>query len=193
MNESRSTFGGRRELLAMVVLFVLLTSIGPTARPMFLLIATSFAVWWYFRTAFRFGKRVGIAATVLFSLVCATGIGIQYSAYRKNVQLEEQLSSYNTVQIQRWSVWPTSAIYQVSFEDNVSDQDIAAVCKIPELRTVSHVFIENCRATDLSLDTIATFDQLSYICIESDIISDEAITEFEQLYPNCTVIPPNRN
>ena len=191
--KNRVSFGGGREALVLLVLLVLLSRVGPQLQPLLFLITVGLAVHWYVRICFRFGKAVGIGGVAFLFVGCVSIALFQYNCHLKNEALSKKLGAYETVTIQRHTVFPSSEIYQVSLKDEITDDDLTVIASIPELDNVTDVYIKNCNVTDKSLDTVGRWPSLTYIFIESDIITDGAIMQFERRHPNCTVIPYGRN
>jgi hypothetical protein len=185
--------GGGREALVILVLLVFLSRVGPQVRPLLLLITLALAVYWYVRFFFRFGKKAGIAAVTALGVGCVSVVLFQYNCHVTNEAFLKTLDAYDTVTIQRQTIFPSSPIYQVSLKAQITDDDLIQIASMRELRNVTDVYLKNCRATDRSLNTVEQWAGLTYVFIESEIITDEAIIDFERRHPDCRVIPYGRN
>jgi hypothetical protein len=118
---------------------------------------------------------------------------VQYNYHLKNEALLQQLDSYKTVTVRRTTIFPSADVFQISLKDDFTDDDLTTISTFPQLAHVTDVYVDNCRVTDKSLDQIGKWPQLTYLFIESDVITDVAIMQFEDLHPNCTVIPYGRD
>jgi hypothetical protein len=189
----RVTLGGGREAIAIIILLILLSRVGPALRPLLLAAMSAVAVYWFLRTCFRFGKWVGLAGTALLGVTCISAGGVQYEHHLKNEELVEQLRAYNTVTFRRATIFPGSDIIQVSFEGDITDDDISTVASLPQFENITHVFIKQCAASDNALETLDGFQKLAYVFIESDMITDTAIGRFQDRHSTCTLVHYRRD
>lgn len=186
------TLGGVREAIQLLILFAVLSSVGVIFRPLLLFAAIALLVYGYVRLCFRFGQRVGIAGIAVLGIAGISAAAVQYGYHLRYEKLLETLRTYDSVTIRQANIFPSSDVIQVSFEGNITDEEIAAIATMAPLKNVTHVFIKQCQATDQALESLDVFQRLSYVFIESEIITDSAITDFEEQHPGCTVIPYGR-
>ena len=190
-NRRSVTLGGGREAISICVLMAL-SGDYPNLRLPLLLAAIVAAHYWVARTCFRFGRKTGIVATTVLLAVSGSVIGYQYLCYCANEEFLDKLSAYKSVKVRRAHVLPSAEITSVTFEDTLSDDDIAAIAPLPELANVTEVYLESTNATDASLSSLGAFRKLEYLRIHSSLITDEAIEKFDQRHSRCRIVTPGR-
>lgn len=183
--------GGGKEALAIVVMLAL-SGIAPIFLPALVFLTVTFAIYWLVRASFHFGRVVGWGAVVALSLLFA-GFGVaQYQALQRYEALEAHLSRYDKVIIRQHGILPTSPVDQVSFKNNVSDDILEQVIQMRELANVTHVFLDETGITDRGLRALHQLKRLEYVYIDSPLITEAAVLEFEAERPDCRVIVRNR-
>ncbi len=176
----------------MLALFVFLLPIGKPFLPLLLLALLGIAVYGYVRGAFDLGKRTGRIAVTLFIAVVACAVVVQFRAYESHEEFVQSLSQFDTVTVQTHSVLATAPIQQISLNKNIGDADLQVLVSMPQLHNITHAYLEYCDITDSGLQLIGRWPKLTYVYIESGIISDSAILNFIEQHPDCSVIPPGR-
>lgn len=191
-NESQSrkhfSLGGPKEILVVLFLLVVFSRIGGLYSPL-LLGALGFTVFYYLiRAGFYFGKTTGWT-TIALLLALSAGVGyIQHDASLKHQALLARLADYEEITIQRENIFPTSPIIQISAENDVTNDDLSELANMPELAEVTHIFLKNTEVTDDGLLVLDGFPSLTYVFVESSIISPQALFRYEQEHPEITLI-----
>lgn len=184
--------GGGQQTLAVVLVLLLVIAFAKRGDPslgiLSPLVVIGIGLYLYFRIAKYLFGRVGpwvAGLTLIIGIACF--VAIQYQAFQRHEDLVERLAKYDEVTISRSSALPTSSVYRISFKNNIDDETVESVIAMPEFANVAYVFFDAPKITDRGLRAVSDL-KLEYIYIGVPEISDEAIADFEDEHPKCSVI-----
>lgn len=175
------------------MLFVLFSPIGQRLYLLLLVALPVLAIYWLIRGSFALNRRLGYLAIMLIIAGFSATAAIQVRAYQSRQAFIQSLSRFDTITVQTNYPFPTAPIRQVSLNSQISDVDLDSFTQMPELRRVSHAYIEDCQVTDTGLSFLNRWPELTYVFIDSDLISDDAVIAFMEQHPDCSVIPFGRD
>jgi hypothetical protein len=184
--------GGGQQTLAVVLVLLMVIAFAKRGDPslgiLSPLVVIGIGLYLYFRVAKSLLGRVGpwiVALTVVLGVVWFGFV--QYQASLRYEELVERLAQYDRVAIMQYGALPTSLVEQISFKNDVDDEAVEKVVAMPEFASVSHIIFDAPKITDRGLRAVSHL-KLEYIYIGVPEISDEAIAEFEDEHPKCSVI-----
>lgn len=176
-----------RNVALVVTLLLLLTPL----RPLAILLVAFAALVFTLRFAYAANRTFGILLISLVGLAASYYSFLQISADQHYQRLLAVLSTYNNVTVRR-ELFPFPKVPQLSIGYGVSDAELSAILDLDRMADISELYLHNNELTDASLETIASKLDLNYIFIDCDKITDAAILDFENRFPNCRVIPYKR-
>jgi hypothetical protein len=119
---------------------------------------------------------------------CAWFAYIQYSASLRHEAFLASLADYDEIIIQRENIFPTSPIIQISAENNITDEDLKRLANMAELADVTHIYLKNTEVSEEGLLVLDHFSKLTYVFVESSVISDDALFRYEEEHPEILLI-----
>jgi len=185
--------GGGWQSLLILMLFVLFSPIGQRLYVLLLVALPVVAIYWLIRGSFAVNRRLGFLAVGLIIASVSATAAIQFRAYQSRQAFIQSLSRFDTITVQTNYPFPTAPIRQVSLNNQISDVELDSFTQMPELRRVSHAYLKECRVTDTGLSFLDRWPELTYVFIDSDLISDKGIIAFMEQHPDCSVIPFGRD
>ncbi|TWT30594.1 hypothetical protein [Blastopirellula retiformator] len=171
-----------------VVLLLLLFTLRLYALPILALVAGL----WLVRRLWRLNRTLGISLTTMIAIAACSYVVLIYSAERQHQQLLAELSDYPSASVSR-DLFPLPYVYQLSIGPGIDDQALREILQTDGLDQITDLYLENSLLTDDCLNDVATFDDLNYVFLDCDGISDEAIVAFERRLPDCRVIAFQRD
>ena len=144
------------------------------------------------RFAYFSNRIVGVSLIAIVGLGSSYFLFLQFSAERRYHRLLAELKLYNDVTIGR-EFFPLPRISRISIRDGIADSELATILDLDGLDDLSELYLDNGELTDASLTMVASKLNLNYIFIDCNKITDAAILEYENRYPNCTVIAYKRD
>ncbi|MDB5347023.1 MAG: hypothetical protein JWP89_5400 [Schlesneria sp.] len=184
--------GGGRQTLAVVLVLLLVIAFAKRGDPslgiLSPLVVIGVGLYLYFRVAKYLLGRAGLWIVVLTVVLGVVSFGfVQYQAFLRYEELVERLAQYDEITIMQHNGLPTSPVDQISFKNDVDDEAVEKVIAMPEFANVSHIYFDASKITDRGLRAVSHL-KLEYIYIGVPEISEEAIAEFEEEHPKCSVI-----
>ena len=140
---------------------------------------------------YAFNRRAGHCFAAVMVLCCASYIYWQVSVELRFRQLETKLNEFSNVSA-RVKYFPIPRIYGLSIDYPHTDSDVVEILGMEELSEVESLHLESDKFSDQCLSTVAETLKLTYLFIDSDGITDAAITDFMERFPDCKVIPYQR-
>jgi hypothetical protein len=183
-NYGRTAF---RNAALVVTLLLLMTPL----RPLAILIVSFSALVLLLRFAYTANRTLGIALIALVGLGASYYLTLQFLADQSYQRLLAELKTFDDVTVRR-EFFPFPRVPQLSIGNGVTDGQLQAIFDLDGLADISELYLKNNELTDNSLAIVASSLDLNYIFIDCEKITDAAILEFENRFPDCRVIPYKR-
>ncbi|QDS95676.1 hypothetical protein FF011L_44760 [Roseimaritima multifibrata] len=174
-----------------VLLLVAFTPLRSVALPI-ALVAVLVGFGYVFHRVLRFNRSGGIALIATATTMLCVYLALVYRAELRHQTLLSHLNAYGNVTVRR-NAFPFPHVHQLSIGDGVANSDLTTILRLDGLDQLTHLYLDNDILTDTCLQDAAKISGLEYIAIDCDRISDDAILQFETRFPECRVIPQNRN
>ncbi len=143
------------------------------------------------RFAYVANRKLGALLITLVGLGASYYMYLQYSAEQNYQRLLADLKPYRNATVRR-ELFPLPKTTQLSIGYGVTDTELSVILDLDGLDDISDLYLDNSELTDASLVTVASKLDLNYIFIDCDKITDAAIRDFSNRFPNCRVIPYKR-
>lgn len=161
-------------------------------RPLAILGISLVAVVLLLKFAYSANRGLGISLIALVALALTYYLFLQYSGDKKYQRLLAELSEYDDVSIRR-ELFPFPKIPQLSIGYGVSDAELSDILELNGLTEITELYLDSDELTDASLATVAAKFNLKYVFIDCEKVTNAAILDFEKQFPDCTVIPYDRD
>ena len=184
------TLGGGWEVAAVFALFIVLFKGGDTFRSLLLILVVGYICAGFLRVCFHFNSKIGWLGVLLLFVMFGSVAGYQIHSHEKNEEFLGRLSAFDEIKVRRESRFPASPIEQVSLHCTINDRDLELLTAMSELKDVKEVYLGKCKVTDRGLLILDRWEKIEFVYIESELISSDAISEFENHHPECRVIVP---
>lgn len=180
-----------RNVAIVVLLLVAFTPLRSLALPI-AVVAVLAGIVYVLRSVLRFNRTVGLALTATITTSICIYIALIYRAEMRHRALLVELNEYTDVTVRR-NLFPLPYVHQLSIGRGVTGNDLSSILRLDGLDRITDLYLDNEILTDACLQDAAKIRDLGYIFIDCNNISDDAILQFADQFPDCRVIPYKRN
>jgi hypothetical protein len=144
------------------------------------------------RSAFRIRRGLGISVCLLLLACVCAALGSYLWIEQSHATLLGKLAKYDDATFQ-WKYLALPHVFQLSVRTRVTDDDLREIVAMPDFAKVSELYLDSNSLTDACLRNIEELEELEYVFIDSDNITNDAIISFEARHPVCRVIAYGRD